>query len=62
MSQQGVPSFKQRPDLYDDFDGLQDDKGAENAVRVPASLQKILDQRAMERKPKAEAGEASSGK
>lgn len=36
-----IPSPKERPDLYDDFDGLPE--GEKSAVTVPPEIQKLLD-------------------
>lgn len=41
----GIPSPKERPDLYDDFDGLDRPEGWKNPVSLPPDIQKLVDER-----------------
>lgn len=40
-----VPSPQERPDLYDDFDGIERPEGYQTGVKVPDYIQKLIDQR-----------------
>lgn len=48
-----MPTPQQRPDLYDDFDGIERPEGYDPGIQMPDYIQKMMD----ERKPKAPAGE-----
>ena len=38
-----IPSPQERPDLYDDYDGLAD--GEKTAVTTPPEIQKLIDEK-----------------
>lgn len=40
-----MPTPEQRPDLYDDFDGVERPAGAGTGVRTPDYIQKLLNAR-----------------
>lgn len=46
-----IPSPEERPDLYDDYDGLPE--GHKSDVTTPLYLQELIDQRIAERQAKA---------
>ena len=41
----GVPSPQERPDLYDDFDGIERPEGYKTGIKTPDYIQKLIDQR-----------------
>lgn len=43
MNKKPMPTPAERPDLYDDFDGVERPAGWVNPVRVPEYLQKLID-------------------
>lgn len=40
-----MPTPEQRPDLYDDFDGVERPEGYQTGVKTPDYIQKLLDER-----------------
>lgn len=40
-----TPTPEQRPDLYDDFDGIERPEGYQTGVKTPDYIQKLLDQK-----------------
>lgn len=47
-----VPTPDQRPDLYDDYDGIERPEGYETGVKTPDYIQKLIDERG--KKPAAQ--------
>lgn len=41
-----VPTPEQRPDLYDDYDGIERPEGYQTGVKTPDYIQQLIDQRA----------------
>lgn len=40
-----IPSSKDRPDLYDGFDGIERPAGWKNPIDLPPEIQKMIDAR-----------------
>ncbi len=40
-----TPTPEQRPDLYDDFDGIERPEGYQTGVQTPDYIQKLIDQK-----------------
>ena len=47
-----TPTPEQRPDLYDDFDGIERPEGYETGVKTPDYIQKLIDAKAPKPSPK----------
>lgn len=45
-----IPSPKERPDLYDSYDGAERPAGWVNPVKTSPRLQKLIDQRKKQKK------------
>jgi hypothetical protein len=45
MNKKPMPTPAERPDLYDDFDGVERPAGWVNPVRVPERIQKLINER-----------------
>lgn len=61
---ENIPSPDKRPDLYDDFDGLDRPKGWVNPVKLSPAMQKMLDEKEAddgEQKGSAKSGADESG-
>lgn len=51
-AKKGLPSHAERPDLYDDFDGLSHAPGWNNPVGIPGRLQALIAERQAKVGPK----------
>lgn len=40
-----MPTPQERPDLYDDFDGIERPAGYKTGVKVPDYIQKLIDEK-----------------
>lgn len=45
-----LPSPQERPDLYDDFDGIERPAGYKTGVQVPERIQKLIAERQAKKK------------
>jgi hypothetical protein len=49
-----IPSPEQRPDLYDDFDGIERPEGQPTGVKTPDYIQKLIAERGQRKPPAAD--------